>query len=125
MHTRHAALLILPFLAFAGASHAAAETCASKQQKLETEIQYAQKHGNSHRVAGLKKALNDVKTHCTDAGLAAERQKKVEEKEARVQQRERELREAQEAGKTAKIADKQKKLDKAQAELQEAQARAK
>ena len=70
----------------------------------------------------LKTALSEVQTHCTEAGLKADRQKKIDEKQSKVAERQQELKEAQQAGNLDKIAKKQKKLTEAQAELKQAQA---
>lgn len=122
MKLRHSLLLALPLFALSALSQAAVETCATKAQDIQTQIDYATQHGNTHRVAGLEKALSEVQTHCTEAGLAADRQKKIAEKQSKVAEREQELMEAQQTGKADKIAKKQKKLAEAQAELKAAQA---
>lgn len=103
------------------AANAAAVTCASKQQSIEEQIQYAQQHNNTHRIAGLQKALSEVKSNCTEAGLRADLQKDVKEKQQKVAERQQELSEAQQTGKTDKISKKEKKLLEAQDELKEAQ----
>lgn len=122
MKLRHSLLLALPLLTLSALSNAAVETCAGKAQEIQTQIDYATQHGNSHRVAGLKKALSEVQTHCTEAGLQADRQQKIADKQSKVAEREQELKEAQQTGKADKIANKQKKLAEAQAELKAAQA---
>ncbi|TQI82378.1 uncharacterized protein DUF1090 [Serratia fonticola] len=122
MKLRHSLLLALPLFALSAFSQAAVETCATKAQDIQTQIDYATQHGNTHRVAGLEKALSEVQAHCTEAGLAADRQKKIAEKQSKVAEREQELKEAQQTGKADKIAKKQKKLAEAQAELKAAQA---
>lgn len=122
MKLRHTLSLAIPLFAFSALSQAAVETCASKAQDIQTQIDYATKHGNNHRIAGLQKALSEVQAHCTEAGLQADRQQKIADKQSKVAEREQELKEAQETGKADKIANKQKKLAEAQAELQAAQA---
>lgn len=50
--------------------------CQEKEQDIQREIGYAEKHNNQHRVDGLKKALSEVKANCTDSKLRADHQKK-------------------------------------------------
>ncbi|MCY1283286.1 Protein YqjC [compost metagenome] len=118
--------LPLPFVLLAGAllaqPVAATETgCAAKRQAIEQRIEAAKAHGNSAQQAGLEKALAEVKTHCTDAGLRQEREAKIAEYQAEVRQREADLREAQAKGDPAKIAKRQAKLEEARAELDAAE----
>lgn len=50
--------------------------CQEKEQDIQREISYAEKHNNQHRVEGLKKALSEVKANCSDSKLRADHQKK-------------------------------------------------
>ncbi|GAB2948471.1 DUF1090 domain-containing protein [Hafnia psychrotolerans] len=116
-------LTVLPVLAFSSAVFAAPqpESCLTKQQEIQTQLDYAYQHNNKNQISGLQKALSENKAHCTDAGLKAENARHVAEKKHKVKQREYELKEAQTKGDNNKIAQKQKKLDQAKSELQEAQ----
>lgn len=96
--------------------------CEIKKQRIETQIDYAKKHGNTHRIAGLQKALDNVNTYCTPESLYRDTQKNVAEKQEKVQEREAELLEEKQTGDNAKIAKRERKLQEAQAELEEAQA---
>lgn len=49
--------------------------CEIKKQKIETQIKYAKKHGNTYRVAGLQRALDNVNTYCTPTSLYRDSQK--------------------------------------------------
>ncbi|CAI0997156.1 Uncharacterised protein [Serratia grimesii] len=123
MKLRQSMLLALPLLfACPALSFAADNGCTIKAQNIQQQIDYATQHGNTQRVAGLKKALNEVQTHCTPASLQADRQKKIDEKQRKVTERQQELKEAQQTGNLEKVAKKQKKLAEAQAELKQAQA---
>ncbi|MGW1443418.1 DUF1090 domain-containing protein [Serratia rhizosphaerae] len=122
MKLRYTAPLALFLSTFASFSIAAEGGCAAKEQEIQQQIDYATQHGNSQRVAGLKTALGEVQAHCTDAGLQAEQQKKIEEKQHKVSERRQELKEAQQTGKLDKITKKQQKLAEAEAELKQAQA---
>lgn len=123
MKLRLSTLLVLPVLALSSAAFAAPqpESCVTKQQEIQTQLDYAHQHNNKNQINGLQKALSESKAHCTDAGLKADNAKHVAEKEKKVQEREQELKEAQATGDHEKIAKKQKKLDEAQSELREAQ----
>lgn len=115
----HLLLLALPLCTLPALSFALEDGCASKAQNIQQQIDYATQHGNIHRVTGLKKALSEVQTHCTNAQLRAERQKKVDEKQSKVAKRQQEMKQAMQTGNLEKVAKKQNKL--AQAELKQTQ----
>jgi hypothetical protein len=95
--------------------------CDAKRQSIETEIAYAQAHGNASRVQGLQKALAENKAHCTDESLRSAAQMKVAKAQDEVAERQSDLQEAKDQGKSPqKIADRQRKLDEAHAELEQA-----
>lgn len=117
-------LVIAPALFIVSQTATAAELtgCAAKKQEISRQIDYARAHNNSHRVAGLTTALEEVESSCTDAGLQKERMQKVAEKQEKVNERQAELKEAQETGRQDKVAKKQQKLEEAQQELADAKA---
>lgn len=118
---KHTKLLLAGMLILAPTfSTLAATGCEAKRQNIEQQIDYARTQGNSHRVAGLEKALSEAKANCTDEGLRAERKSDVLKKEQKVEERRQELAEAQADGRADKISKKQQKLEEAQAELDEA-----
>lgn len=90
------ALTLVPALLFTTAAFAAPQTesCVTKQQEIQKQIGEARAHNNQNRIDGLEKALRENKAHCTDAGLKAENQKRVDEKREKVAEREQELKEA-------------------------------
>lgn len=96
------------------------ERCEYKRQNLERQIDYAQAHNNTHRVAGLQEALRQVNEHCTDNQLRKRKENKVADKQRKVAERQRELEQARVSGKREKIANKQAKLDEAREELAQA-----
>lgn len=73
MKHRIALLLVLSSLS---ASAFAISPCQEKEQDIQREISYAEKHNNQHRIDGLKKAMSEVKAHCSDSQLKADHQKK-------------------------------------------------
>lgn len=115
--------LLMATAGAAGAQQQSSATgCDAKAQHLQRQLEHARAHGNTNRAAGLEKALYDVNTHCTDAGLKAERETRVREKQQKVDERRRELDEAKADGRAEKINKKQQKLNKAEDALRKAQA---
>ncbi len=96
-------------------------TCSAKKQAIETQISYAEKNNNMLSAQGLKKALSDVNSYCSNDDLEAKYKKKVEEKTEKVAERMQDLKEAQIKGDAKKIAKQEAKLQKVQAELTKAQ----
>ena len=45
------------------------KSCEAKKVSLERQIAYAKTYNNTHQIAGLQTALDEVNAHCTDAGL--------------------------------------------------------
>ncbi|KML70091.1 DUF1090 domain-containing protein [Pectobacterium peruviense] len=118
--------VIALFILFSG--HALAntsgqvETCQQKAQDIQRQIDEAHKHGNQNRINGLEKALEGVKTHCTDAGLAEKRQEAIAEKRKQVAERQQELSESRQKGDDAdKILKRERKLAEAEQELRAAE----
>ncbi len=97
--------------------------CQEKEQDIQREIGYAEKHNNQHRVEGLKKALSEVKANCSDSKLRADHQKKIAEQKDEIAERHRDLQEAKEKGDAEKIAKREKKLKEAQDDLKALEAR--
>lgn len=121
---------VLTLMLSAGAFNAAhaAESCADKSAALQKEISIAQQYGNTQKVAGLKKALAEVKAHCTNGSVLADAQKKVSKLEKKVADKrddvsevQADLKQAQAKGDQKKIAKYQKKLAEKQADLREVQ----
>ncbi|MTD27542.1 DUF1090 domain-containing protein [Erwinia sorbitola] len=95
--------------------------CKQKEQAILKQIDYAKKYGNHYRVAGLERALSNVRTYCSDASVQAAHQQKIQQLEQKVAQREQELRREKAQGNNRKkIAKLEKKLAEAQEKLREA-----
>ena len=94
--------------------------CAAKVKKIETQLEYARAHNNPFQVAGLEKALKEVKANCTEAGLKKEREKKVLDAKHEVSQRQADLDKAMKKGDPEKIDKRKNKLAESRKELQEA-----
>ena len=84
MKHRIALILVLSSLS---ASAFAISPCQEKEQDIQREISYAEKHHNQHRIAGLKKALSEVKAHCSDSQLKADHQKKIAQQQEEITER--------------------------------------
>ena len=108
---------------FAFAVSARAEgICTKKIAELERQLSIAKQHKNTGRAAGLERALESVRTWCTDDGELAEAQIKVLEKQEKVAERQADLDKATAQGDAhKKIEKRQQKLREAQDELKEAE----
>jgi DNA-binding NarL/FixJ family response regulator len=96
--------------------------CDMKRSSIESEITYAQAHGNARRVAGLETALAQLNANCTDAVLHNAAQRKVADAQRKLAERQHDLQQAKADGKSAKkIAERQQKVDDAHAELEKVQ----
>ena len=98
--------------------------CQEKEQDIQREIGYAEKHNNQHRIDGLKKALSEVQAHCTDSKLRADHQEKIAEQKDEVREREQDLKEAKQKGDADKVAKRAHKLQEAKKELNALESRA-
>ncbi|MGX5011165.1 DUF1090 domain-containing protein [Enterobacter asburiae] len=119
-------LALVVGVGFSSMASAAGNDCNAKRAAIENQIRQAQQYGNSHKVAGLKKALNELNANCTNGGLVKDAQKDVSkleskliEKQADVNKVQADLREAQAAGDAKKVAKYQKKLQEKQADVKE------
>ena len=94
--------------------------CAAKRQAISSQIEQAKAHGNRAQQAGLEKALDEVTTHCTDAGLKKERENKVLDAKHEVSRRQADLDKAMKKGDPDKINKRKDKLAESRKELQDA-----
>ena len=120
MKHRIALILVLTSLS---TSAFAVSPCQEKEQDIEREISYAEKHHNQHRIDGLKRALSEVKANCSDSQIKANHQKKIAKQREEVTERRNDLRKAEQKGDADKISKRQRKLDEAQQELKALQSR--
>ncbi|GCB06672.1 DUF1090 domain-containing protein [Ralstonia sp. SET104] len=131
---------IAPF-ALLGASSAFADNidCATKIRAIETQIDYARQHGNTGRLDGLQKALDNTKANCSNAGLVERADRKVRDAQQDVDKAQAEVDKAKgkldaasresRKGKDEKsrkarrtLADKERKLREKTVELRRAEA---
>lgn len=96
--------------------------CGNKIAQLEKQLAIAKQHNNAGKAAGLERALEKVRTWCTDENELAEAEVKVFEKQEKVVQRQEELDKAVAKGDAQKKLEKRRqKLAEAQGELREAE----
>ncbi|MEB6337398.1 DUF1090 domain-containing protein [Serratia rhizosphaerae] len=111
---------------FSSMASAGGYDCNAKRAAIEYQIQQAEKYGNYHRIAGLKRALNELNAHCTNGSLIKDAQKKVEKLERKLADKQQDvreikgdLREAQAKGDARKVAKYQRKLQEKQSDMRE------
>jgi chromosome segregation ATPase len=105
------------------ASAFAATPCQEKEQDIQREIHYAEKHHNQSRIDGLNKALREVKDNCSDSKLRADHQKKIAEQQEEITERRHNLDEAKTKGDADKISKREHKLTEAQQQLKALESR--
>lgn len=101
----------------------ASTPCQEKEQDIQREIHYAEKHHNQSRIDGLNKALREVKDNCSDSKLRADHQKKIAEQKEEISERRHDLDEAKTKGDADKISKREHKLTEAQQQLKALESR--
>lgn len=116
--------IILAFcLAALSAGVFAASPCQEKEQDIQREIHYAEKHHNQSRIDGLNKALREVKSSCSDSQLREDHQKKIAKQKEEIAERRHDLDEAKAKGDADKISKREHKLTEAQDDLKALESR--
>ncbi len=116
------AALALGALLVSTSALSAQNGCDIKKSKIQEQISYAKAHGNTHRVQGLERALQNVNTYCTPNSLRDDARDEVSDRTKEVAERKADLQKAIDKGDISKIAKRERKLAEAEAELKEAQA---
>lgn len=116
------AVLALGTLLVSTSALSAQNGCDIKKSKIQEQISYAKAHGNTHRVQGLERALQNVNTYCTPNSLRDDARDEVSDRTKEVAERKADLQKAIDKGDISKIAKRERKLAEAEAELKEAQA---
>lgn len=116
------AVLALGTLLVSTSALSAQNGCDIKKSKIQEQISYAKAHGNTHRVQGLERALQNVNTYCTPNSLRDDARNEVSDRTKEVAERKADLQKAIDRGDISKIAKRERKLAEAEAELKEAQA---
>lgn len=116
------AALALGALLVSTSALSAQNSCDIKKSKIQEQLSYAKAHGNTHRVQGLERALQNVNTYCTPNSLRDDARDEVSDRTKEVAERKADLQKAIDKGDISKIAKRERKLAEAEAELKEAQA---
>ncbi|EOZ4993556.1 DUF1090 domain-containing protein [Morganella morganii] len=116
------AALALGALLVSTSALSAQNGCDIKKSKIQEQLSYAKAHGNTHRVQGLERALQNVNTYCTPNSLRDDARDEVSDRTKEVAERKADLQKAIDKGDISKIAQRERKLAEAEAELKEAQA---
>ena len=85
--------------------------CAKKACEVNHQLLTAKRQGNSHQVAGLNKALNNTNEYCTQDGLKAELQQKIDDTNSEIEEYKTDLKKAKRQGKHNKVEKYQQKLN--------------
>lgn len=115
-------MIVIALSGTIGLAQASIESCATKQAALEKEIAIAQQFGNSAKVENLKKALAEVKAHCTNNSVTEDAQKKIRKLEEKVNDKQNDIKEIQSDLRQAQAKGDMKKVEKYQRKLAEKQA---
>ena len=117
------AALALGALLVSTSALSAQNGCDIKKSKIQEQLSYAKAHGNTHRVQGLERALQNVNTYCTPNSLRDDARDEVSDRTKEVAERKTDLQKAIDKGDISKIAKRERKLAEAQEELKKLEAR--
>ncbi|CAK7011976.1 DUF1090 domain-containing protein [Kerstersia gyiorum] len=98
-------------------AQAANPGCERKAAEIEQQLDYAKTYGNVYRQRGLERALTEVRTHCTDAGLVSEKRSDIAEQNEKVNEIQAEIEEKQTEGRLDKVRKLERKLEREREEL--------
>ncbi|PAF41621.1 DUF1090 family protein [Helicobacter sp. 11S02596-1] len=95
--------------------------CDFKAKDIQTQIEQAIKHAHKDKLAGLERALKELKNHCDDTEVLKKSQDKIAKLEDKIKQAQTKLVELTSAGKESKIKKMDMKIKALQSELEEEQ----
>lgn len=75
------------------AAAASKQSCEQRKAAIQRQMSYAKKYNNSYELAGLERALNEVKRRCTDTSWR--RDDDIRQKERKVKALRRQLERAE------------------------------
>ena len=81
------AALALGALLVSTSALSAQNGCDIKKSKIQEQLSYAKAHGNTHRVQGLERALQNVNTYCTPNSLRDDARDEVSDRTKEVAER--------------------------------------
>jgi len=96
--------------------------CAKRQCEVSRQLEMARAHDNGHKAAGLERALADISSNCTDAGMAADLQQDIDKVNHDLAEHEQDLAEARAKGKLDKVRKYESKIAEDQAEIKQLEA---
>ncbi len=99
----------------------AAQTCGEKEAALKAQLNIAESHNNAAQVRGIKKALNQVQTHCTAESVRTDAEQDVQKLQRKLDDKHQDLREAKHDLQRAISKDDRQKIEKYQREVVEEQ----
>lgn len=112
-------LMLAAIPALASSSCEGVTGCDRKFCEIENKLSIAQKHGNDHQVAGLKKALQEAKRHCTDENLREDLINDIQDAREDLAEYEADLAEAEADGGRDDRRKYQQKIKEEQNEIQQ------
>ncbi len=115
--------LAMSSFSFADTDCSELKGCAEKTCQVNKQIALAKKAGNSHKVEGLNKALEEIKEHCSDEKIITDIEKDLTEAKEELVEHQEELREAQADQKSDKIEKYTIKIKEDEAEIVSLQAK--
>ena len=106
---------------FAAPAFADNVLCQQKMAGLEQQIEQAKAAGNGHRVRGLERAVANVKAHCTDEDLIADKKEDIADQQEDIAEILEDIAEKRSEGRTDKVNKLERKLQQEQDKLQRLQ----
>jgi uncharacterized membrane protein (DUF106 family) len=91
--------------------------CQAKICHLEQQIEMAKQHNNHAKLEGLNTALNEVRSHCTDASLKEKIQEDMDKVREDIEEYKKDLAEANAENKSDKISKYQTKISEKESDL--------
>ncbi len=110
-------LLAISSFSFGNESCVELKGCAQKTCQVEKQIEIAKKNGNSHKIDGLTKALDEINTHCSDDKIIADIEDDLSKANDELKEHQEDLKEAQAEEKSDKIEKYNAKIKEDEAEI--------
>ncbi|WP_224214433.1 DUF1090 domain-containing protein [Vibrio metschnikovii] len=113
-----AVLAILSFYSFASLSCSDFSGCERKYCEIELQIKNAQLANNQKKIDGLKIALAEAKSNCSDSKIKQDLADEIKETKDKISEYNLELQEAKASGKDNKVKKYQSKIQKEERKLE-------
>ncbi|SHM30986.1 DUF1090 domain-containing protein [Vreelandella subglaciescola] len=112
-------LMLATTPALASSSCEGVKGCDRKFCEIEQQLDIAQENGNKYQVAGLEKALQEAKRHCTDEGLREDLIEDIQDAKEDLAEYKADLREAEEDGDMDDRRKYQQKIEEEKIEIRQ------